>query len=412
MNHIRLVSLSCFFFLQAHAFAQDKENTTRKTLAGNIASGKIQPAAVKQLMDDANVALQFRAFSVTGNAPVPPSKRRNDFYSWAPYLWPNPNTKDGYPYITKDGQTNPETEGKSDKPLLRKMAVAVHTLALAYHYSNDVKYAKKSLAFIRTWFLDSATRMNPNLDYAQCTPGIEKGTATGIIDSRWFILVIDAVGMLKESGSLCLHEEKELKRWFTDYLNWLLTSEPGRKEGQQKNNHGSWYAAQAACYAWFTENRPLTEKIVRAATQFIDTQVDSAGRQIYELTRTKSFDYSLYNVHALITLAQVGDKVNIDLWHYNEDKGNNRNIRGSIKYLAGFAAPDKKWPYPQIAEKAISLHYEDGDHFSVYYPYDLYAALRIGYKVYRDPLFLKQIDQLKNETKGNRANLVIDTAQK
>nr|WP_255701122.1 alginate lyase family protein [Dyadobacter sp. CY323] len=109
------------------------------------------------------------------------------------------------------------------------------------------------------------------------------------------------------------------------------------------------------------------------------------GRQTLELHRTRSYDYGLYNLHALMTLAIMGEQVGVDLWGYNTDPGSKRNIRESIRYMAGFGTSDMVWPFEQIAEKSISLAYEDGDHFSRYYPYDLYSALRIGYNL-RGPL--------------------------
>lgn len=39
---------------------------------------------------------------------VAASGNKHDYYSFPPYWWPNPDTKDGLPYIRKDGQTNPD----------------------------------------------------------------------------------------------------------------------------------------------------------------------------------------------------------------------------------------------------------------------------------------------------------------
>lgn len=387
---------SSFLFILFLSFILIKSSAQTKPHHFALADAKSpeSAAAIAQLITDAELAMGFRAFSVTDNTPVPPGKTKHEYYSWAPYLWPNPATKDGYPYINRDGKTNPETEAKSDKPLLRRMAVSVHTLALAYHYSEDEKYAKKAASMIRTWFLDAATKMNPNMEYAQCAPGIEKGSPVGIIDSRWFTLVIDAENILKNSSALTKKERVALKHWFGDYLDWLLNSELGRKDGLNKNNHGSWYAVQTARYALFAGNVPLAKKIVSESKRFLDTQIDSLGRQKHELSRTKSFDYSLYNLHALISLAIMGDQVGVDLWQYNVQPGNMRNIMESIRFMAGFATGEKQWPFQQIADKAIGLDFVDGNAFSVYYPYDLCSALRIGYKVYQDPAFLEILNKI------------------
>lgn len=384
-------------------FSADLSLKAQNVPVSNI--GKNDPALV-QLLKDAEIAMKMKPLSVTDNAPIPPSKNKNDFYSWAPYLWPNPATKDGFPYVTKDGHTNPETEAKSDKPLIRRMAVAAQTLSLAYRYTNEKKYAIKAGEFLRTWFLNPSTRMNPNMNFGQCAPGVEKGTSIGIIDSRWLIFVVDAVEYLKGSGALTSAEDAALKTWFKEYLHWLTISDLGKEDGKKNNNHGTWYAAQRAYFAMYAGDQEMAKTIANASRQFFNAQIDTAGRQIFELSRTKSYDYSLYNVHALMTLARVGEKVGVDLWHINPN--DKKNIKSSVEYMASFAGDTPKWPYQQIAEKVISLGYEDGDHFSVYYPYDLYSALRIGYKIYKDPAFLKQINELKEKgALKNRANLVI-----
>lgn len=393
-RHVLTVLL--FFICQCIAAQPVAENQAVKS----------NQAAVAQLLKDAELALKTGPFSVVDNEPVPPGKTKNDYLSWSPYHWPNPDTKDGYPYVLKDGLTNPHTERQSDKPLLRKMAAAVHTLALANAYSKEDKYAQKAVILLKTWFIDSLTRMNPNLNYGQCTPGIEKGNSVGIIDSRWLTLVCDAVPLLRKSGALAAADETALKTWFSDYLHWLLESKLGQDAGKRDNNHGSWYAAQTASYALFTGDKALAKKIVAGSKRFFDVQIDSLGRQKLELHRTRSFDYSLYNLHAFITLAGIGDQVGVDLWNFNADS--KKNIRESIRFMAGYGTSEKKWPFEQIAEKAISLNYDDGDGLSRYYPYDLYAALRVGYKVYRVPYFRDVMAALpKEETARNRANLLI-----
>ena len=394
--------LFTMIFLQINAQNHQSPSTTKKAITPN------QNIALKQLMADADLALQVKAVSVTDNAHLTPGKDKHDYYSWAPYSWPNPNTKTGYPYITRDGKTNPDTEAKSDKPLLRRMAVAVNTLALAYEYSHELKYAQHAARLINTWFLDPSTRMNPNMNYAQCTPGIEKGSPIGIIDSRWFTLVIDAEDILKNAQVLSNKQHGDLQEWFKQYLSWLETSELGKGEAGRINNHASWYAVQTAKYALFTKNTELAKQIVNASKRFFDFQIDSLGRQKLELGRTKSFDYSLYNLHALIALAQIGDQVGIDLWHYNMEKGSKKNILESIKYMALYGDESRQWPFQQIAPKAISLGYEDPDKFSVYYPYDLCSALRIGYKVYKDESLLQALNSLpKEQREKNRSVLLI-----
>jgi len=351
-------------------------------------------SALSQLKKDAEIAYQLDSFSVVFNPPVPPSANKHDYYSFPPYVWPNENTADGLPYVHKDGQTNPESEKLSDKIILRQMATAVHHLSLAYYFLEEEKYAQKAISLLQTWFIDPTTKMEPHLNFAQCIPGKKIGSPYGIIDSRWFVLVVDALKILEATGKLEQATENSLKDWFKAYLNWLLESELGQLDARMENNHGSWYFAQVATYADYLGEKPLLKFVLNESKQFFDSQIDSLGQQVFELHRTKSFDYSLYNIHALITLAKLAEQQQIDLWSYVGSK--NQSIYKSIKFLAEFYLEDKTWPYEQIAEKAIQLPYKDGLKFSVYYPYDLYSAVLIGHKVYNDPVItacLKKIQQ-------------------
>ena len=51
------------------------------------------------------------------------------------------------------------------------MSSAVWRLSLAYFFTANEKYAAHAERFLRTWFLDSATAMNPNMKYAQGMKG-------------------------------------------------------------------------------------------------------------------------------------------------------------------------------------------------------------------------------------------------
>ena len=111
--------------------------------------------------------------------------------------------------------------------------------------------AAKAAEMLRTWFLDPKTLMNPNLEFAQAVPGQNSGRGTGILESRALTHVVDSIGLINGSKSWTKADQAGLEAWFTKYYAWITTSKHGKDGAAAKNNHGTWYAAQAATMALY-----------------------------------------------------------------------------------------------------------------------------------------------------------------
>ncbi len=74
--------------------------------------------------------------------------------------------------------------------------------------------------------------------------GSNDGRGAGLIDSRHFIKVTDAIGLIQSSKYWTAKDQEGMKQWFSDFLNWMQTSKNGIAELNAKNNHGVWYDAQ------------------------------------------------------------------------------------------------------------------------------------------------------------------------
>jgi hypothetical protein len=314
--------------------------------AGYLTNSPTLKPAVDHLFDAAKKALAGKTVSVMDKNRVPPSGDKHDFISQAPYFWRDTNSTGGK-YIRRDGERNPESGKESDAGPLGQVCSNVHTLALAFYFSGNEDYAAHAAKLLRVWFLDPATHMNPNLNFGQGIPGGVEGRPMGIIGTRGFVGLVDAIRLLKNSKSWTDVDQKGMVDWMTHYLEWLRTSKIGIGEGNATNNHGTFYDVQVAALAVFVGKTDLAKEIItNAREKRIAGQIEPDGKMPRELQRTKSFGYSAFNLRALMDLASIGQNLGIDLWHYQTSDG--RSIRKALDFMAPYIDPKSKWPYQQI----------------------------------------------------------------
>ncbi|WP_174508011.1 alginate lyase family protein [Klebsiella oxytoca] len=334
--------------LDIHALAQSRQQIKE----GNPLFTQAQAALLAQ----ADAALKHPLYSVMDKTLVAVSGDKHDYYSFPPYWWPDPQTKDGLPYIRKDGQTNPDANSDAtDKKRLVRMSDDVYTLALGWYFSGDIRYAEKAVAQLHSWFLSANTRMNPNLEYAQAIPGINHGRGIGIIDSRALVNVVDAIALLRLSGKLSDADYRQLQQWFGDFYHWMTTSKNGFEEDNWHNNHGTWFDLQAATFALFSgKQEEAKQRLQITQLRRIVGQFDNQGRQMAELERTRPWHYSNFNLDAYSQLGRLGEKTGVDIWNFSLD---DHSLRKGYQYIAGFIDSDTPWPWKDLdkpdAKKAL-----------------------------------------------------------
>ncbi|GAA3198887.1 alginate lyase family protein [Actinocorallia longicatena] len=287
-------------------------------------------------------------WSVTAKPGPPPGGDVHDYLSAAPYWWPRPGTPDGLPYVRRDGVRNPAAATATDHAARGAMFTAGHDLTLAWHHTGRARYARRAALVLRTWFLDPATRMNPNLDHAQIVPGREGGRGAGVIDfSQRYADVLAAVAVLDAGAPGWTGSDRDgMRAWNSAFLAWLRGGANGRAAAAAAGNHGSYHDLLLAALALATGDGALAAATVAAAgTGRVDVQIAPDGAQPLELARTRSWHYSVFNLAALTHLARLGEGLGADLWRHRTPGG--ATLLRAVDLLVPAATGAAPWPRPE-----------------------------------------------------------------
>lgn len=344
-----------FCFAGVTAMAQSREPQTilldGRVLARNaklVAAGDaVKKDALEQLRKHADKIIGAgKMYSVMHKSILPPGGNKHDYMSQAPYYWPDTTKPNGLPYISKDGERNPEIDAITDKGELVALESDVEQLSLAYYFTKEEKYAVYAAKLLKTWFIDTATLQNPHLNFAQGIPGINTGRNFGIIETRWLTKVTDGAILLRGSKSWSHTDHTALQKWFADFLNWLQQDPKGKEEGATKNNHGTYYDVQVIDFALFTGQTAIAKAQVEVTKQRIASQVTPDGSQPKELARTKSWDYVNMNLLGFCLNARLADHLNAGLWQYETAGGS--SIRKCLDWVMPYYKKEKPWVEKQI----------------------------------------------------------------
>ena len=317
-------------------------------LKAGLTSDPAIRTAYERLIARADAALKRGPYTVTDKTTVPPSGDKHDYLSVGPYWWPDPAKPDGLPYVRRDGEINPDrSTDKYDLTDLEAMSSDIELLGLAYYYSDDPKYPAHAARLLKTWFLDPATRMNPNMDFGQAVPGREKGRAEGVIDTTRLQRVIDAIGLIGPAKALSAADQSGLEKWFGDYVEWMRTSANGKAEDAARNNHALWFDAQATQFALFARRPDIARQVVDAfPARRIAPQFTADGSLPQELIRTRTLHYSIYAMLAAYDVAEMGSCIGVDLWNHQGDQG--RGLKRATDFLAPYSGRLDTWPHQEL----------------------------------------------------------------
>lgn len=317
-------------------------------------------AVVEGMVSKAEEWFDMPLYSVVNKEKTAPSGDKQDYVTLSPYWWPNPESENGLPYVQRDGERNPEVYDYPERENSNRLSQAVETLGVLYYLTEDEKYARRAAEFLREWFINPDTRMNPNMVYAQIRPGIDRIRGTGIIDARRFIGSFNGASLIRNSAHWSTDDEQSLKGWASAFAYWLENSPQGRMEKASTNNHGVWYDVIVLNLHFYVGNHQRAEEILEEMTMnrlFIQQELDGSFPR--ELARTISLHYSTFVMEGFAVASEIGNKLDYNLWLAGSEEGH--SMRLAMEFLLPYYTKTEEWPHQQISpydynEAALMLY--------------------------------------------------------
>jgi len=309
----------------------------------------VERARVLRLADAALAAepVDFRAIAPPASA-AKDGAQPGDFVSQGDYWWPDPSKPDGLPYIRRDGQSNP-ANFTAHRAAMMRLKQNVAALAAAYVVTGDARYAGRAAAWLRAFFVDPLTRMNPHLRFAQGIPGVTAGRGIGIIDTLHLAEVARAAEHLRGAPGVDPATLAGTEAWFAEYLTWMRTHPNGLEEAAAENNHSVAYWLQVAAFARLVRN---DARLAEARRSFWDVllprQQAPDGSFPRELARTKPYGYSIFQFEIMTVLADLVATPDRNPWHTALPDG--RGVTRAVDFLEPYLANRDAWPHRKDVE--------------------------------------------------------------
>ena len=267
-----------------------------------------------------------------------------DFLSQSPAAWPDPTKPKGLPWTITALKVNPDSTVGTDLSAWLETSSRIHTLGIAYFFSGNEAYAAQAAKLARIWFLDPATRMNPNTRCEGVIPGVPpKGSS---FTGRHIMRVAEGLALIAGSPSWTAADDKAFKAWVASYLDWATKEPPagGAHTATQPSNVGVFHDAQLIYYALYTGRNDLARRVAEQAKERrIASRISPSGELPNETQRYNGWGYSLLSLNGLLTLAKLSEHAGVNLLDFQTPDG--RSLRKGVGYLVSYAKAPASWPH-------------------------------------------------------------------
>jgi len=237
-----------------------------------------------------------------------------------------------------------------------------------------MKFAKATQEHLEAWFVNPETRMNPSLLYVQAIKGRVTGRGIGIIDAIHLVEVARSIEILEANNAISEQNLLEIKKWFGDFITWLTTHPYGLAEMNWKNNHATCWTMQVGAFARMVGDKEVLELCRNHFKEvLLPNQMGNDGSFPLELERTKPYGYSLFNLDAFMTCAEILSDENNNLYEYTTNDG--RSMKLGAGFLYPYVKDKSKWTYPPDV-----MYWEE---WPVRHPFLLFAG-----RAYNNPQYI------------------------
>ncbi len=280
-------------------------------------------SSVKHFIDE---VLIMPDLFVTDKNFTAPSGDTHDYYSVAPHY-----SSAGLKY---DSYTNDEDRVKkcSDAEAFRNFAWRVYAYSVGGVILRQPQLSQKAVNLIKSWFVDSKTKMNPNVRYAQIIPRSDKINEVGVIELRQLINVVSAAKVLLICGALEGSELQMIKNWIQLFLDDCDNCAIREKALQRKNNIGTWSAVLFGTLDLFCDRYPRSFSIAYQAAERLGQQLGPFSVQLNEIGRAMPLHYCLFNLAAWFELSQLCREFGIDLYRFSGV--HNESLRNALQFCS------------------------------------------------------------------------------
>ena len=190
---------------------------------------------------------------------------------------------------------------KFDRSRIQSLFQNTTVLALGWYFTENLVYAEHGAEMIRHFFLNPATRMNPNLYFAQASRTSQDSAAkcefyTGLVEFKDVYYLLDAVRLFRRAGSLSAADFRAMQTWCKGLLAWLRTSVCGRAAHNSLSKHATFFNIQLIALGIFVEDYSSVLAAARSLKKIFPLHFSDSGEQPIESKQVLSFHQYAFNL--------------------------------------------------------------------------------------------------------------------